>query len=573
MSVKTTVGNSTLGDNTMEIIVTPHIAEGSALPSLDSLLDSIIEKKEPGRLFVEAMDKYAADVTASQGENVDDMRDSEFESAAGYHSESKRVVSSGIRIDRSLLDNEYGEEETSNILDHFTSAAHDTTEDGNLTISQLHDDGYVANSSLLGDNSGLDYNEKLELQRALERSFTDLRYDSGFTNVSSFDTSHVKLTSYGWYGTNSSASTDCTLQQNRRRLRKTFASINSQDALFRFMKFLLNKAHERELMVDEDEEEKTFVFVPYFPNSYWYNGKVDEFSSKSMEKKIGIRTKLDKYHANLILSVFYILYSNFELTTDETIFEKGYRDGVLMRDDNFELFKFFDKVLTKYPEDVDSLSSLVNGCLDIFNLFEDGTVRTSFFGDDDIQYQIWLLTYSNQVKEVRVTSSSNASFYTIGDLVNMYDDVWYSQLSSENETSDSILNKLTNTSRVVTEETHIEKKVESDDIVIMNTILETTPLLSEYKEDETSDVTPMYVSEDNSDKATIIPTLVTSVHMRGDVEQVEDLRIVNARSGYMSPTRGVFSLASTPVKRTKKSSNLVDGVLAGLFEFLKIKND
>lgn len=259
----------------------------------------------------------------------------------------------------------------------------------------------------------------------------------------------VDIPSFGWMSCNGDIKEDDSYQQHRRKSRKSFTETGEYKALYDFFIAILNEAKIRELSCDDSCETRYYTFDPYFPKSYWYNkNNLDEFSDRSIKKDIGIKTKLDKYHANLILSIYYLLYSRFELTSDETIFESSYRNAVLVRDNTFELSQFYERLLMEYHFDIDPITSLVNDCLDIF-LDVDGNILFKMFGDISLQYDIWLLTFSKHVKEVIIPDYREHKFLSIDELLSNYDESWFDRSvvnpndTEVNEMLDDILNDIT----------------------------------------------------------------------------------------------------------------------------------
>lgn len=202
-------------------------------------------------------------------------------------------------------------------------------------------------------------------------------------------------------------------RNSRRRMRKPLTEVSCPETLYSFVLSLLNTALELELEVPEDKEERFFAFDPYNKSAYG-GGSCDDFSQRSYDRKIGIRTRLNKEAANVILTCYYILYNNFKQTTDEIIFEDVYREGVLMQDSNFDLAKFYERITTKDLGSFEPLRSLMAECLEL-----------KPFPDRLVQFNAWTLTYSQQTKEV--TSSNPAKFaeyLTIFDLISKYDREW-----------------------------------------------------------------------------------------------------------------------------------------------------
>ena len=208
-------------------------------------------------------------------------------------------------------------------------------------------------------------------------------------------------------------------QYERRKQRISLTKIIDENVLFLFLRSLLLTALENEL--NNTEEENFYVYNPYNQISNLnLNLSMDDFSSKSHLKKIGIRTKLDIHSVNIILSCFYVLYSQFKKTSDEIIFEETYRKDVLMQDSSFELSKYYDRVKTNYPEMISKLTSFTNQCLDLIP-----------FSDRQLQFDVWKLTYNNHSKKITINETFDTSeFLTIEGLLSKYDEVWFAKHQS-----------------------------------------------------------------------------------------------------------------------------------------------
>ena len=224
----------------------------------------------------------------------------------------------------------------------------------------------------------------------------------------------------------------------RCRLREPLTDKYCHKTLHLFLRSLLMTALEREWMT-EDENWNYYCFKAYNTSSGNYGGyEVDLFSDLSSKKSIGIKTKLDERSANVILSCLYVLYSKFELTSDEIIFESNYREGVLMQDSNFELAKYYDRITNDHRDMLIPLTSILTENFQLIPL-ENNT----------LQFDIWKLTYSNQTKKVVPTNVGNntSSFMTIEEILSKYDDEWLNNCinktsitedSSEEEETQSI---------------------------------------------------------------------------------------------------------------------------------------
>lgn len=246
-------------------------------------------------------------------------------------------------------------------------------------------------------------------------------------------------------------------QLNRRRMRKPLTVQYDRETLYSFIISLLTTALELELN-ETDSDVHYYSFNPYYTNN------MDEFAKKSYNREIGIKTSLKQEYANIILTCYYVLYNNFKQTTsDEIIFEDLYREGVLMQDDNFTLAKFYEELITKNFEVFESVKSLVAECLEL-----------KPFPNRTIQFNIWVLTYSNQTQEVKSKDSNRLSgFISIFDLIEQFNDTWFNTKlpikSSEVESQSSFEIKTTSSSEVETM-TNVSHKYESDDSEILNVI-------------------------------------------------------------------------------------------------------
>lgn len=191
------------------------------------------------------------------------------------------------------------------------------------------------------------------------------------------------------------------IPQNVRRQKRTLLTeIFDIETIYNFIKSMLEIAVEREFQVDNNSFDY-YVFSPYNAKRKEYD--LDEFSDRSVKSEIGIKTKLDEKCANFLLSCYYIFYNGIStLTSDEIIFEEIYRNCVLMQDDNFDLAKYYENVINYHMNKFDMMTSVLSECLQL-----------KTFGNKDLQFNIWMLTYSNQCK----LSNSNDNFITINDLL------------------------------------------------------------------------------------------------------------------------------------------------------------
>lgn len=246
-------------------------------------------------------------------------------------------------------------------------------------------------------------------------------------------------------------------QYERRKLRTPLTDKSCEVTLHKFIMSLLMTALERE--IETEGEYFFYVFKPYKTDN------TDEFSSKSINKKIGIRTKLDKESANIILTCYYVLFNNFKKTSDEIIFEDIYREGVLMQDNSFELAKYYDRVATNHPEMIGPLTSIMSECLEL-----------KPFADPSLQFDIWKITFSKQCKKVipKVADEEHEDFLTLEELIAKYNDEWLSLLLAGefDNTATKVVKKITNAVNSVLNITLTEKLPEEE---IVNPLTEKSP--------------------------------------------------------------------------------------------------
>lgn len=261
----------------------------------------------------------------------------------------------------------------------------------------------------------------------------------------------TKPTDFQWAGSAGLISSDCTFQIDRRRKRESLFVKYSLDQLYDFMNRMLNCAWEHELL-SESQDIKYYVFDPYLPKAYHISEKMDTFSKFSSEKRMGIKTNLSIDHANFILSCYYLIYSSFDKTSDETIFEEEYRNSVLMRDPNSSFSKYFDFIIENIPENIDGITSMLNAYLDL-----------SYRGEDSVQYNCWLLTMSKQTKQVNV-QDDESGFISLFELMKFLNDK-KTELSSKTASSSQQLSCLpSNFLRFITNENdEKEDNIDNDD--------------------------------------------------------------------------------------------------------------
>lgn len=191
------------------------------------------------------------------------------------------------------------------------------------------------------------------------------------------------------------------IPQNIRREKRTLLTESFDiETIYNFIRSMLEIALEREFQI-QDKSFDHYVFSPYNAKRKIY--PLDEFSDRSVKGEIGIKTKLDEKCANFLLSCYYIFYNGIStLTSDEIIFEEIYRNCVLMQDNNFDLAKYYENVVDYHMNKFDMMTSVLSECLQL-----------KTFGNKDLQFNVWMLTYSNQCN----ISNSNDDFININDLL------------------------------------------------------------------------------------------------------------------------------------------------------------
>lgn len=203
-------------------------------------------------------------------------------------------------------------------------------------------------------------------------------------------------------------------RDKRRQMRKPLTEKNDEFCLWRAMNTLLETALDLETRMPEDAPMKFYIFDPYNKRT---GGTMDEFSKRSNDRELGIKTKLNKEAANVILTIYYVFYMKFKQTTDEIIFEDLYRECVLAQDSNFDLAKFNHRITTgenlKY---FTGLRSLMQACLDLTPVPEE--LR-------EIQFNAWTICFSNQTIQVKSEKPGRFDTYkSICDLMTDYDRTW-----------------------------------------------------------------------------------------------------------------------------------------------------
>jgi hypothetical protein len=320
-----------------------------------------------------------------------------------------------------------------------------------------------------------------------------------------------------------------TDRYSRRGMRKPLTDVACPETLYSFIMCLLNTALELELELPDDQDERYFAFDPYNKNSY---GReiVDEFSTKSFERKIGIKTRLRKEAANVILTCYYVLYNNFKMTTDEIVFEDLYREGVLMQDDNFDLAKFYERISTGDLSQFEPLKCLMAECLEL-----------KPFPDRIVQFNAWTLTYSKQSKEVTSNNPTKLTGYlSIFDLIAKYDHEWFVSVVYPKPI----------------ETTVVPLVVESvKDYVVTDTIMDQCNAAIDSLSQMASEIKSS--SDNTEEQKDENVSLLTESHQKND---------------FGSP---INSVPSTPMKSKSKGGlfNTVDKTINGFLSYFKSKND
>lgn len=208
----------------------------------------------------------------------------------------------------------------------------------------------------------------------------------------------------------------------RRQKRTPLTSQTDMYCLYRFLMTLLETAMNMEFDLPEDSEMKYYVFKPYNSSLLL---SFDKFSLLSSKREIGIKTKLNKEAANVILSIYYVLFMRFKLTSDEIIFEDLYRECVLGQDSNFDLAQF-NKRITE-PENLvyfQAMRSMMQECLSLVPMPFEQRV---------LQFNAWTICYSNQTTQVKSKSPDRFDkFMSPIDLMSAYDITWYRNLPNPN---------------------------------------------------------------------------------------------------------------------------------------------
>lgn len=291
----------------------------------------------------------------------------------------------------------------------------------NLSNGDLEHIQKLDNSSLINEHIHMEENKREKKLTYIGTSFTHNVVNQDLIDGESEDIENIdmyneslgslNLANCDW-GYNSGKILNPQMDRySRRKLRKPLTEMYCKETLYNFFMSLLYTALEFEL----EKNDETYHYYAFDPYNKSVSDKLDKFSQLSYERKIGIKTKLSKESANILLSCYYVLYNNFELTSDEIIFEDLYREGVLMQDSNFELAKFYERITTKELEHFEPLKSLLAECLEL-----------KVFPDRKLQFNTWKITYSKQIKEVKSEDENKLKDYkTIFELISYYDESWF----------------------------------------------------------------------------------------------------------------------------------------------------
>ncbi len=400
------------------------------------------------------------------------------------------------------------------------------------------------------------------------------------------DNNHIfnNIPSYTWHeGRRGKFSDDNSDSYTRRSKRVAISSVYDPKTIYNFMMEMLQKAWEIELTTTDPEAEYSYyVFSPY------YRDRQDEFSKKSLQKKIGIKTKLDIVHANFILYIYYLLYSEFAKTSDETIFEESYITGILCSDSNFELAKFLEAVALKKAHQLDGISSLIHSMLSL-------NLQSSNL---DVQYQVWLMTYNRQSKKLITPSSDQdvKEFLSIEEICYKYSPGWFSDkfdpkptlkekaieaVSTVGEAIDSVIQQIdsTITSGVRKSDSIIDKIIESKtekltetrnpivtDEVLAPDFEETTPLLNQEDDEAFNQMVKNISNETIDDHLIELMDISTFDISKGGLRR----RKVEHVEKTVNESEPLLSCPSTPrSQKTKKSeeTNTITSSITSILNF------
>lgn len=305
------------------------------------------------------------------------------------------------------------------------------------------------------------------------------------------------------------------LYRNERRLmREPLTKQVDIHCLYSFIRSLLQTAFDMELELSEDINEKYYVFNPYNKNVY---DKLDEFSKRSSKKEFGIKTRLNKEAANVILTCYYVLYMKFEQTSDEIIFEDLYRECVLMQDSNFDLAKFYDRIThSDNLKSFEALRSIMADCLSLIPMPQEQRI---------LQFNAWTICYSRQTTQV-TSKNPNIfnSYLSIVDLLMNYDNEWFDKVI-DNE-----------------KESHIKDDITNTDIC------------------DTNQLTPIDISSSNKVQSTI-------------PNQIDELLNETPNPSNNCVSNEIHSAAPTPTKQKKNSKDIIDKLINGFIGlFTPVKN-
>lgn len=290
------------------------------------------------------------------------------------------------------------------------------------------------NSSFLTDiPSNIDEEMGIDMETAIRLSLSastnnEIEDESDMIEIIDATLGKFNIVNCDW-GYNPDKFVDVSMyRDDRRRLRKPLTDKYDAFCIWCAFTTLLETAISMESRLSDDVEEKYYIFKPYNQS---IGATMDDFSTRSYNREIGIKTTLNKEAANVILSIYYLFYMKFKQTSDETIFEDLYRECVLAQDSNFDLAKFNDRITTgenlKY---FTALRSLMQACLDLTPISEELS---------EIRFNAWTICYSKQTS--RVTSKNPKKFEgfkSIYDLMIDYNSEWLDNMLNDSSTKNEI---------------------------------------------------------------------------------------------------------------------------------------
>lgn len=331
-------------------------------------------------------------------------------------------------------------------------------------------------------------------------------------------------------------------RDERRKMRTPLTDKNDEDCLWIAMNKLLETALDLEGRMPEDAPMKFYIFSPYNSSN---RSSMDEFSKRSYAREIGIKTKLNKEAANVILTIYYVFYMKFKKTSDEIIFEDLYRECVLAQDSNFDLAKFNERITTgenlKY---FTGLRSLMQACLDLTPVPEE--LR-------EIQFNAWTICFSKQTVQVKSDKPGRLEKYkSICDLMIDYDQSWLYNIDNGAPIDTKPTKKLPAVMNLVAPVAPVDISVMN----LMNKTDQSTPVEdSKVDNSRISFMSTIMGMIDDQDSSPSSPTSPTCT--RGNNP--------NPFDGESQSGSGVNSVAATPVRRDRNDGSDTVGKLINGF--------